>query len=164
MGKIIKIVVCVLIFGVIQNVCIGQRRPIITARERLSVERTQIRQQPNPGRKLLAVKEIFIAKRLNLTTQQGKAFWPLYRQYEVDLMDVRKKIRLNNSATTTDGTVQIDNEIALGQQLIEIRKHYRDEFLKVLPPEKVSEIYKSEREFNDELLKQLSERNTKPTS
>ena len=29
------------------------------------------------------------------------------------------------------------------------------------PPEKVSELYKSEREFNDEVLKQLSERSVK---
>jgi hypothetical protein len=31
----------------------------------------------------------------------------------------------------------------------------------VLPPEKVSELYKSEREFNDEVLRQLSERTVK---
>lgn len=163
MGKIIKIVVCVLVLGIFQKDCLGQRRPIITPRQRLSIERSQIRQQPNPGRRLLAVKEIYIAKRLNLNSEQGKAFWPLYRQYEDELMDVRKKIRINNSASSTDGLGQIDKEITLGQQLVEIRKRFRDEFLKVLPAEKVSEIYKSEREFNDELVKQLSERNAKPT-
>jgi len=42
--------------------------------------------------------------------------------------------------------------------VVAIRKHYRDEFLKILPAEKVSELYKSEREFTDELIRQLSER------
>jgi hypothetical protein len=51
--------------------------------------------------------------------------------------------------------------LAYDTQLVQIRKHYRDEFLKILPPEKVSEIYKSEREFNDEVLRQLKERSVR---
>lgn len=163
MGRLLKIIVFVLAMVNYQIVSYGQRRVIIPPRERLSNERVQIRQQPNPGRKLLVVKELFIAKRLNLSSEQGKAFWPLYRQYEGELISVRIKMRQNTSSASTNGTEQIDKEIALGQQLIEIRKHYRDEFLKILPPEKVSEIYKSEREFNDELVKQLSERKNRPT-
>ena len=37
-------------------------------------------------------------------------------------------------------------------------KHYLDEFLRILPPEKISQLYKAEKEFNDEMLRQLSER------
>ncbi len=85
----------------------------------------------------------------------------MYRQYVQDQTAIRILKRQNNSTTSPDGTVQIDKELAYEQQLVEIRKHYRDEFLKILPPEKVSELYKSEREFNDEVLRQLSERSVR---
>lgn len=125
-----------------------QHRPMQQRMERM----------PAAGRRIEIVKENFIAKRLVLTPQESKAFWPLYRQYTQDLTAVRIAKRLNNSSSTTDGTVQIDKDLAYETELLNIKKHYRDEFLKVLPPEKVSELYKSEREFTDEMLKQLSER------
>ena len=117
-----------------------------------------INRQPNAGRKMELVKEGYIGLRLKLTPDEGHAFWPLYRQYIQEQTAIRILKRQNNSNATLDGTVQIDKELAYEEQLVEIRKHYRDEFLKILTPEKVSELYKSEREFNDEVLKQLSER------
>ena len=117
--------------------------------------------RPNPGRRIELVKENFISQKLNLTADQSRAFWPLYRQYIQEQTAVRILKRLNNSDASANGTVQIDKELAYEQQLVEIRKHYRDEFLKVLPPEKVSELYKSEREFNDEAVRILSERSIK---
>ncbi|HAL82887.1 MAG TPA: hypothetical protein DCO83_12145 [Mucilaginibacter sp.] len=74
---------------------------------------------------------------------------------------MRILIRENNSKTSPNGTRQIDNELKYETELVNIRKHYNDEFLKILPPQKVSELYKSEREFNDEVLKQLSERSVR---
>ncbi|HEY4322809.1 MAG TPA: hypothetical protein VGN20_02455 [Mucilaginibacter sp.] len=114
--------------------------------------------RPTPGRKIERVKETYIGKQLNLTPEQSKAFWPLYRQYVEDQTAVRILKRQNNSTASPDGTQQIDKELEYEQQLVEIRKHYRDEFLKILPPEKVSELYKSERQFNDEMLNILKER------
>ncbi|HEY2582711.1 MAG TPA: hypothetical protein VGI43_12935 [Mucilaginibacter sp.] len=114
--------------------------------------------RPNPGRKIERVKETYISKQLNLTPEQSRAFWPLYRQYVEDQTAVRILKRQNNSTASPDGTEQIDKELEYEQQLVEIRKHYRDEFLKILPPEKVSELYKSERQFNDEMLNILKER------
>ena len=134
-------------------------------RMRVSVQRRPIERMervPAPGRRVELVKEDFIAKRLNLTSDQSKAFWPVYRRYVQDLTAVRIAKRINNSSSTTDGTEQIDKELAYETELLNIRKHYRDEFLKILPPEKVSELYKSEREFNDEIVKQLGERSAHP--
>jgi len=47
-------------------------------------------------------------------------------------------------------------------EMVQIKIKFNNAFLKVLPPDKVSELYKSEREFNDELVRQLSERNNRP--
>jgi hypothetical protein len=108
--------------------------------------------------KLEIVKENFLSNQLKLTPTEADRFLPLYRKYQQEMVAVRKLRRLNNSDATANGTEQINKEFYYESQLDNIRKHYRDEFLKILPPEKVSELYKSERQFNDEMIKQLSER------
>lgn len=110
------------------------------------------------GKKLEAARNRYISRQLDLTDQEGTKFWPLYSQYQQELTAVRILKRLNNSTSSTNGTEQIDKEIYYESQLVGIRKRYRDSFSKILPPEKVSILYKSEQEFNDELIKQLSER------
>ena len=120
---------------------------------------TVVRQ--NPGRRMELVKENYISIRLKLTLPEARAFWPLYRQYVQDQTAIRILKRQNNSNSSADGTAQIDKELAYEQQLVEIRKHYRDEFLKILSPEKVSELYKAERAFADEAVRILSERSVR---
>jgi hypothetical protein len=158
MNKLIKPVFGILFILAFSYSSFGQRRMQMPVRRGFPINRTV---QPNPGRKLELVKESFISRQLKLTPEQSKAFWPLYRQYVQELTAIRILKRLNNTDASADGTVQIDKELAYEAQMVDVRKHYRDEFLKILPPEKVSELYKSEREFNDEMLKQLSERSVR---
>jgi len=165
MNKLIKPIFCILFVLAFSYKSFGQRRvrmpvdrfdrPMRMPNERL------INRQPNPGRRMELVKEGYIGLRLKLTPDEARAFWPLYRQYVQEQTAVRILKRENNSTNSPDGTQQIDNELKYETELVNIRKHYRDEFLKILPPEKVSELYKSEREFNDEVLKQLSERSVR---
>ncbi|GAA4104056.1 hypothetical protein [Mucilaginibacter panaciglaebae] len=116
----------------------------------------------NPGmRRIQVVKEAFISRQLNLTRAQADKFWPLYRQYQNDLIEVRRLKRLNNSDAQANGVEQVKKDLDYDAQLVSIRKHYNEEFLKVLPPEKVSQLIKAEREFNDELVRKLHEENAK---
>ena len=166
MIKLIKVVFGILFFVALSYKSFSQRRVSFPPREHMPPQRVivpvyRMPQPPNPGRKIVVVKEDFINRRLNLSSEQSRAFWPVYRKYQQELMTVRYQKRINNSAASENGTEQIDKEMAYEQQLVAIHKQYRDEFLKILPPEKVSQLYKSEREFNDEVLKQLSERNNK---
>jgi len=109
------------------------------------------------GAKLEAARNNYISRQLDLSDAEGRKFWPLYRSYQQELTAVRILKRLNNSKAASNGTEQIDKEIYYESQLVAIRKRYRDAFAKILPPEKVSMLYKSEQEFNDELIKRLSE-------
>jgi hypothetical protein len=170
MNKLAKPIFCILLALAFCCKGFGQKREpaavqsSYTTQQNLTVQRSPVVphstvvKQPKTAKRMELVKEGYISLRLKLTPEESKAFWPLYRQYVQEQTAIRILKRQNNSNTTTDGTEQIDKELAYEQQLVEIRKHYRDEFLKILPPEKVSELYKSEREFNDEVLKQLSER------
>ncbi|MES2060623.1 MAG: hypothetical protein V4456_01800 [Bacteroidota bacterium] len=108
--------------------------------------------------KLQAARDKFIGQQLSLTTDESRKFWPIYRQYQEDLTAIKILKKQNNSSSTANGMDQINRELELDNQMVEVRKHYRDEFLKVLPPEKVSTLYKSEVEFTNELIKTFSER------
>ncbi len=115
----------------------------------------------NPGmRRIQVVKEAFISQQLSLSREQGQKFWPIYRRYQNELFEVRRLKRLNNSDAQADGAEQVKRDLNYDAQLVDIRKRYNDEFMKVLPPEKVSQLIKSEREFNDELVRKLHEQNT----
>lgn len=108
-------------------------------------------------RKMQAIKEGFISRQLNLTTEQAQRFWPVYRQYQNEIWNVMHLKRVNNSAAQANGPEQIKKDLDYEAQLVDIKKRYNDEFLKILPPEKVSEIYKSQRAFTDELVRRLNE-------
>ncbi|MFD2147617.1 hypothetical protein [Mucilaginibacter antarcticus] len=62
---------------------------------------------------------------------------------------------MNNSDAQANGAEQVKKDMDYDAQLVNIRKHYNEEFLKILPSEKVSQLLKSERAFNDELLRKL---------
>ncbi|HTI60609.1 hypothetical protein [Mucilaginibacter sp.] len=148
-GRHIFIVLLLLVIG---YQSFGQLRPVI--RRPPNFQQRVIKQQQIS--RVEAVKEKYIARRLSLTTEQSARFWPIYRRYRDALTAVRAKKHAND--LQPDGTEQINNELFYESELVNIRKFYTDEFLKVLPPEKVSEMFKAEKEFTNELIRQLRER------
>lgn len=115
----------------------------------------------NPERRVAIIKINFIRNRLNLNPWQAQRFFPLYQEYQQELFNVRRLKRLNN-LNSADGSQQINRELFYENQIVQIKIKFNNAFLKIMPPDKVSELYKAEREFNDELVRQLSERNGGP--
>ncbi len=132
----------------------GQLRPII---RRPGVEKRILRE--TAIERVERVKERYINQRLELKSDESEKFWPVYRRYQAEITAIRVKRRLNSSAAEPDGAEQIQNELNFESDLVNVRKKYTSEFLKFLPAEKVSALFKAEREFNDELIRQLRERN-----
>jgi hypothetical protein len=117
---------------------------------------TKARGIRNP--KLQAARDRFLSQQLDLTSEESRKFWPIYRQYQEDLTAIKILKKQNSSSAAVNGMDQIDKDLEYDNQMVQIRKHYRDEFLKILSPEKVSTLYKSEVEFKNELIKTFSER------
>ena len=137
----------------------GQVRPIFRRppnfEQRAIARRSRIEQ----------VREINLGRRLSLTASESARFWPVYRKYQDALTAIRDRRRQNSSKTHPDGQQLIAPALHSPPALLPVRKYYTAEFLKILPPDKVSEMIKAEREFQDELIKQLRERQaaTNPT-
>jgi len=112
---------------------------------------------PNGLNRIKLIKTAYITKRLELTPAQSEKFWPLYNKYQEEMFEVQKQIRQNNSPLQTNGKDQVLTELSLDEKKNNIKKFYANEFLKILPAEKVSLIYKSEKDFQDEIIKKMRE-------
>ena len=156
MLRLIRYCICVLILVAFSYRGYGQYRlrvPVVRQpplRERALVQ--------EPGRRLELIKENYISQRLHLSFQQARQFWPVYRRYVQDQTAIRlakQEVLRGGGANDPNAASKVLDYEA---QLVNVRKQYLEEFMKILPQEKVNELYKAEREFTDEVLRQLSER------
>jgi len=102
-------------------------------------------QNGNGREKVQALKVAFITQKLHLTTAEAEKFWPVYNQYDNEIMQLR--------ASSRSGDV-LDNE----QKLLDIRKKYKSSFEKILGPQRLNDLYNAERDFRNVLIQRLKQR------
>ena len=99
------------------------------------------------GGRLEAYKIAYLTNKLSLTPQEAQRFWPIYNQYENELRAVRIESRQGGK-----------DELEREEKVLNIRKKYNTEFAKVISPEKVNTLFRSEKEFNALVQKEMMER------
>ena len=87
-----------------------------------------------------ALKVAFISKELELTPEEAQRFWPVYNQYAKEI-----------STTIKSSPDIIDRE----EKILNIRKHYRDQFTQVLGPDRMNRLFNAEGKFRQILIKSL---------
>lgn len=157
MLKLIKYTVCVLVLTALSFKSFGQYRLRVPVARRQPPFRERVQMQA-PGKRIELIKENYISKRLNLTFAQARAFWPVYRQYVQDQTAIRIAKQQELSRSSSNDPNSPSRVLELETELVNVRKQYLEQFQKILPPEKVNELYKAEREFTDEMVRILSER------
>lgn len=157
MLKLIKYSVCILVLTALSYKSFGQYRLRVPVVRRQPPYRERVVVQA-PAKRLELIKENYISRRLNLTFEQARQFWPVYRQYVQDQTAIRiaKQQELTRSSGSDPNAPS--RILDLETELVNVRKQYLEQFKKILPPEKVNELYQAEREFTDEMVRQLSER------
>jgi len=108
--------------------------------------------------KLRKIKEQYFVRELGLSSAQESKFLKVYRAWQNDMAEIRRLKRLNNSSSQSNGSAQLEKDLAYDRQLIDAKEHFQNEFLKILSPEKLSKLYKLEQAFKDEIFKNLNER------
>jgi len=101
--------------------------------------------QPNPG-VLETYKIGFITNRLLLTPEEAQRFWPIYRLYSGEVRQAYAIYRTDK------------NELQLEENLLNIKKKYSVEFLKAIPPPKINEFFKAEKDFNQFISHEIERR------
>lgn len=133
----------------------------------LIISNTAFAQGGSKKEALEAIKVGIITKKLDLTPDEAKVFWPIYNLYEDELGALRKKRKeeknTDDITTLNDKEVEkvVDGEILFRQQELDIIKKYHAQFKKILPIKKVALLYKAQDEYKKELLKQIQEKGKK---
>jgi hypothetical protein len=123
--------------------------------------------QPGDKREdIESMKIAFLTRRLNLTPEEAKKFWPVYNQFSEELKSVRETRNKagrdvkDNFQQMTDKEIEkvVDSEISYRQQELDILKKYNAQFKQTLPMRKVALLYRAEDDFKKELLERIKER------
>jgi hypothetical protein len=113
-----------------------------------------------------SLKIAFITRKVGLTAEEARLFWPIFNAFEAEQESLRKKHNkekmaiLDELSDASDAEIEklVDGEIIFRQQELDIFKKYHPQFKKILPIKKVALLYRAQEEFQKELLKKLQER------
>jgi hypothetical protein len=102
--------------------------------------------------KLRADKKFFISQNMELTEAEGKAFWPVYEQYQPKLMKLGeqklhliKKFSDNYESMSDEKAKELLNEyLAIDTTRHKVRLQFLPKFRKVLSEKKVARYYQLE--------------------
>lgn len=108
-----------------------------------SFVKAQNNNRENRAEKVQALKIAFITQKLEFTTDEAQRFWPVYNRYETDI----RQLMMDNRG----GGDAIDNE----EKILNVKKRYRSEFIKVIGQTKTNTLFNSEREFRGVLMRHL---------
>lgn len=115
--------------------------------------------------KIESLKSDYLNEHLQLSPEQAQKFWPVYRQYQQQMDALAQKrrenqISRNQMSHPSDAEVDrsLDRDFKLQQQALHLREQYRQKFRQVIPSQKVMQFYKSEKDFNMKLVRELRRR------
>lgn len=118
-------------------------------------------QQGRRMERVHAIKVAYLTDKLQLTSEQSARFWPVYNRFEEEKMALVRTYRKDKSPaenTSEDPLRSVEDDIELQQRMLDLRKEYKDEFLKVISPQQLATLAEAEREFKRLLLQQIKER------
>lgn len=120
---------------------------------------------PEAREEIETMKIGFLTRKLSLSPEEAKVFWPVYNQYSDELRELREghRSRMRSAKEDTEVTKEeweklADAEIQFRQQELEVMKKFHTQFKKILPPKKVATLYRTEEEFKRELIEKIRER------
>lgn len=116
--------------------------------------------QDHSGRyeQIEAIKVAFITSKVDLNTEEAQKFWPVYNNYQKELMTLMTRRREDRKKANIDPNDKINADLAYESHMLELKKKYKKLYLKVIPAEKVLLLYQAERDFREHLIKQLNHR------
>lgn len=117
---------------------------------------------PRAQEKIEAFKIGFFTEKLQLTTEESKAFWPLFNQFENDREALKEKYDLDGKKLELLSDKDVESAILqhldMEDQLVKLRRDYTKRFMEVLPIRKVAMLQRIDTEFKRALLEEIKKR------
>ena len=99
------------------------------------------------GNRVESLRIAFITKKLDLSPDEAKGFWPVYDKYDEEMRKVIKEHREKGGS-----------ELELEEKKLNIRKKHKNDFLKVISDKKFDSLIKAESEWSIMVKKELQRR------
>ena len=102
-----------------------------------------------------AEKVAYLKTRIDLTSDEADKFWPVYNEYDskhVDIqiayMNLERKVMMSKETPSDDEIISfIKDYYTKQQEEEELNEKYYERFLKILPPKKVLNLYRAEKDY-----------------
>ena len=120
-------------------------------------------QAQGKGERIRQARKEFVAKRVKLSAEQEKKFWPLYDEYSQEkhqLFRQRRKERIevvSLAASDAELLEAVEQLIVLREKEVQIEREYLEKFKKVLQPRQLVEFYRADSAFSKKLLELMKE-------
>lgn len=120
--------------------------------------------------RIKAERIAFITEQVNLSTQEAQLFWPVYNNFTNELEQIRKdlrKTRKNRNQNLEKLTEkELDESFAEELKLMErqssLMRENHQQIRKILPAQKVAQLYHAEQKFRVQLMKRMRDKNLPP--
>lgn len=106
------------------------------------------------GGKIESLKVGYLTNKLNLDPKTAEKFWPLYHQYENEMMAVVQEKRMMNKNDTRNADEILDQE----QKALDIKRKYNAIFSKVISGEQLNQLYAAEKDFRQIIINRAQKR------
>ncbi len=100
----------------------------------------------------------FITQRLSLTETEAQQFWPIWNEFTNKLQQIRKQPKLEKTLEDmSDAEVEklVSAQYDRETSELDLKKEYLQKLKKVLSIKKIAKLYRAEKDFRAELVKQL---------
>jgi hypothetical protein len=117
--------------------------------------------------RIQALKISFLTEKLDLTTKEAEAFWPIYNAYDknsrkykyVDMRAIRKEIKENAESLSDAKAEELLNKFVVAENnLHKERINLITNLKKIISPKKIILLKASEDDFNRKLFDQYKKR------
>jgi hypothetical protein len=100
--------------------------------------------------------QAIVAANLPMTEEQAKAFWPVYREYRVEIQKLGDRMvdllatYAKNAEAMSDAqaTAMLDDYLSIQKDELKIKSDWVSKFRKVLPPKAVTRFYQIENKLD----------------
>ena len=130
------------------------------------------REEFRPGRQMQEKREAiearkvsYITKKLELTSDEAQAFWPIYNAYNREVEELSEHMRVRRAELPPvseldeeNAAAYVEDEIYRFEKAAELRRTYTVKMLEVIPVQKVALLFEAERSFNRMLFREAQRR------
>jgi len=117
--------------------------------------------QDNNGQfeRIETAKIAFITNRLDLSPQEAQRFFPIYNQYQQEIGNIIREKRPPRPQRPGSARPGSMNALDFDSDILACKKKYLEKFKAVIPASKATRFFDVERDFRDQLFKELESRN-----